>query len=135
MTESFELKIVASDKLFYEGKCEMLVFPAIDGTKGVLPHHESMVTALVSGELRFQVDGQWRYAAVSEGIVDIMQDSVILLADSVELPEEIDVKRAEEAKERAEERIRQKRSIQEFYHSQASLARAMARLKVTNKFR
>ena len=133
MAETFDLQIVASDKMFYHGNCEMLVFPAIDGSRGVLPQHESMITALISGELRFKVDGEWREAAVSEGFVDIMQDSVILLADTVELPEDIDIKRAQEAKDRAEERIRQKNSMKEYVRSKAALARAMARLKVTKK--
>lgn len=133
MADTFVLKIVASDRVFYEGPCEMLVFPAIDGSRGVLPQHESMITALAIGELKFLVDGEWKHAAVSDGFVDIAQNSVVLLADSVELPDEIDIKRAEEAKQRAEERIRQKNSMKEYYRSQLALARAMNRLKITKK--
>jgi len=94
---TFSLKIISTDKVFYDGKCEYLVIPTIDGEKGILAHHENMVIA--------------------------------------ERPEDIDVKRAEEAKERAEEQLRQKQSIQEYYLSQASMARAMTRLKASRNRR
>lgn len=133
MAKTFNLEIIASNHPFYKGECEMLSFKGLDGEFGVLPNHEPMVTCLTAGELRFKVDGQWRYAAVSDGFVEIMPEFVVLLADTVERPEEIDVKRAEEAKMRAEERLRQKQSIMEYYHTQAALNRAMSRLKVGNK--
>ncbi|HIT72589.1 MAG TPA: ATP synthase F1 subunit epsilon [Candidatus Fimicola cottocaccae] len=133
MEKTFDLKIVASDKKFYSGPCEKLIIPAIDGSLGIMAGHESTVTTINSGELRFQVDGQWHKAAVSEGFVEIMPDYVILLVDTAELPEEIDIKRAKLAKERAEERLRQKQSMKEYYYSKAALARAMARLKVTQR--
>ncbi len=127
----FYLEILSPERQFFSGNAEMIVFPAIDGLHGVLPRHEPMVTALSAGELKFKVDGQWRYAAVGDGFVEIMPEYVILLADSVELPEEIDVNRAKAAKERAEERLRQRKSQIEYYQTQAALSRAMARLKVT----
>ena len=71
---------------------------------------------------------------VSDGFVEIMPSYVTLLADTVERPEEIDEKRAEAAKERAEEKLRQKQSISEYYHTQAALSKAMARLKVSSKY-
>lgn len=135
MANTFKLEILASDKPFYTGECEMLVFPAFDGEQGVLPRHESTVTCNVAGELRFKVDGEWRYAAVSEGIVEIMPAYVTCLVETAERPEDIDVKRAREAKERAEEQLRQKQSIQEYYKTQAALNRAVSRLKVTSKYR
>ncbi|HIV85319.1 MAG TPA: ATP synthase F1 subunit epsilon [Candidatus Monoglobus merdigallinarum] len=131
--KTFKLDILASDKPFYSGMCEMLVFPALDGEQGVLPHHEPTVTCTREGELRYKVDGEWRYAAVSKGIVEIMPSYVILLADTVEDPEEIDIRRAEEARERAREQLRQKQSIREYYQTQAALNRALSRLKVSNR--
>ena len=130
-TKTFTLNLLASDKPFYSGPCEMLVFPALDGEQGVLPHHEATVTCTREGELRFKVDGEWRYAAVGRGIVEIMPEFVTLLADTVETPEEIDIRRAEEAEERARERLRQKQSIKEYYQTQAALNRALSRLKVS----
>ncbi len=133
--QTFFLEIIASDRYFFKGECESLVFPAIDGECGVLANHEAMVTALKAGELRFLADGQWHYAAVSDGFTEITPKAVTILADTVELPEEIDVKRAEAAKKRAEARLRQKQSMMEYYHTQASLNRAMNRLRVSAKHR
>ena len=70
---------------------------------------------------------------MGDGFVEIMPEFVVLLADTVEWPDEIDIRRAKEAKERAQERLRQKESQREYYHSKAALSRAMARLKVTGK--
>ena len=131
MATTFYLEIIASDRKFFTGECEEMVFPAIDGSRGILPGHEAMITPLEAGEMKFKVNGQWKYAAVSEGFVEIMPNNVILLADTVELPEEIDINRANEAKLRAQEKLRQKQSIKEYYQTQASLNRAMNRLKVT----
>jgi F-type H+-transporting ATPase subunit epsilon len=133
MENSFILEIIASDHPFYQGECEMLVFPGLDGEYGILPNHEAMVTCVKAGELRFKAEGEWHYAAVTDGFVEIMPNFVVLLADTVEKPEDIDIKRAEEAKERAEERLRQQQSIKEYYHTQAALQRAMNRLKVTKR--
>ena len=133
MGKTFYLEITASDRKFYNGECQMMIFPAIDGEQGILPNHESMVTAVKTGELRFKVNGEWKEAAVGDGFVEIMPEFVVLLADTVEWPDEIDIRRAEEAKERAQERLRQKESQKEYYHSKAALSRAMARLKVTGK--
>ncbi len=129
--KTFKLNILASDRPFYNGPCEMLVFPGLDGEMGVLPRHEAMVTCTNEGELRYKVDGGWNYAAVSTGIIEIMPDHVTLLADTVERPEEIDVKRAQAAEDRAKEAMRQKQSIKEYYQTQAALNRAISRLKVS----
>ena len=133
MGKTFELDIVASDHPFYNGPCEMLVFRSQDGEHGILPEHETMVCALEPCELRYQVDGEWRYAAVGAGFVEVMGDKVILLADTAERPEDIDAKRAEEAKQRAEERLKQSQSMIEYARSRAALNRAMSRLKVTER--
>ena len=127
---TFFLKIISSDKVFYEGKCQNLILPMEDGQFSILAHHENMVVA--NGELHLKTpEGEWITAAVSRGFAEIINNRVSVLVNSAERPEEIDVKRAEEAKERAQERLRQKQSIQEYYLSQASLARAMTRLKTS----
>ncbi|MFT3950452.1 MAG: ATP synthase F1 subunit epsilon [Oscillospiraceae bacterium] len=133
MAQTFYLEIVASDRVFFKGDCEKLIFPAIDGECGILANHEAMVTALKAGELRFFTDGAWRYAAVSDGFVEITPKIVTLLADSIEHPEEIDRVRAERAKEMAQEKLRQKQSQMEYYHTQTALNRAMNRLRVSAK--
>ncbi|MBR6670933.1 MAG: F0F1 ATP synthase subunit epsilon [Ruminococcus sp.] len=133
MSKTFQLDIIASDRVFYSGECEELVFPALDGLYGVLPLHEPLVTAVSPGELKYKVDGKWYYAAVSNGFAEIMPQFAVILADYVEFPEEIDIKRAKEAKMRAQERMKQKQSVIEYYRTQAALNRAMNRLKVSGK--
>ena len=133
---TFSLKIISTDKVFYDGKCEYLVIPTIDGEKGILAHHENMVIAVEIGELRFRKpDGEWVTAVVSKGFAEIVNNRASVLVNTAERPEDIDVKRAEEAQERAEEQLRQKQSIQEYYLSQASMARAMTRLKASKNRR
>ena len=129
--DTFGLKIIASDKVFYEGRCRNLVIPAPDGEVGLLPHHENMVIAIEVGIARMQVEeGEWSEIAVGTGFAEIVNNRVTLLVDTAERPEDIDVRRAQEQKERAQEQMRQKRSIQQYYHTQASLARAMNGLAV-----
>ncbi len=133
MAKTFHLEIIATDRIFFQGEAEHLVITAIDGLIGILPGHEPLVTSLPTGELKYMVDGKWKYAAISEGFIEVMPDHSTILAESCELPEEIDIKRAEEARERAREMLRQKQSIQEYYQTQAALNRAMNRLKVSQK--
>lgn len=129
--DTFGLKIIASDKVFYEGRCRNLIIPAPDGEVGLLPHHENMVIAIEVGIARMEVKaGKWNEIAVGTGFAEIVNNRVTLLVDTAEKPEDIDVRRAQEQKERAEEQMRQKRSIQQYYHTQASLARAMNRLRL-----
>ena len=129
--DTFGLKIIASDKVFHEGRCRNLIIPAPDGEVGLLPHHENMVIAVEVGIARMEVEeGKWNEIAVGTGFAEIVNNRVTLLVDTAERPEDIDVRRAQEQKERAEEQMRQKRSIQQYYHTQASLARAMNRLRL-----
>ena len=130
--DTFGLKIIASDKVFYEGRCRKLIIPAPDGEKGILANHENMVIAIVVGTAKVQLAGEdeWKDLAVGSGFAEIVNNRVTLLVDTAERPEDIDVRRAKEQQERAEEQMRQKQSIQEYYHTQASLARARNRLRV-----
>ena len=133
MANTFQLEILASDRPFYVGPAEQLVFPTVDGLMGILPGHESMVTVVSPGELKYLVDGQWHYAAISDGFAEVRRDYVLVLGDAIELPEEIDAKRAAEAAERAKKRLLHKQSIMQYYHSQAALNRAMNRLKISKR--
>ena len=133
MAKTFHLEIIATDRIFFSGEVEHLVITAIDGLLGIMAGHEPLVTSLPTGELKYMVNGEWKYAAISEGFIQVMPDSSIILADTCELPEEIDITRAEEAKERAEELLKQKQSIKEYYETQAALNRAINRLKISQK--
>lgn len=134
MASTFYLEMVSPEDIFYSGNARQIVLPAIDGSHGILPGHEPMVTAITTGEVRFQDDsGVWHPAVVSDGCVEIMPERVILLAATIERPEDIDINRAMAAKRRAEERLRQQQSQQEYYQTQAALSRALARLKSKGK--
>ena len=133
MAKEFNLNITTCDRSFYSGPCESIVLPAIDGEHGVLADHEPMVTAIVSGECRFTANGKQNIIAVGQGFAEIKPEQVEVIVDTAEYPEEIDARRAEEAKIRAEEAMRQKQSILEYNHSQAALSRAMTRLKVKGR--
>ena len=136
MANSFYLKVISANRIFFSGKCESVVVPEFDGEKEILAHHENMVIAINRGDMRFKPEGEseWQEAVVGMGLVEIMNNRVTLLVETAEHPEEIDMARAKEAKERAEEQMRQKQSIQEYYHSQASMARAMTRLKLSSRY-
>ena len=129
--DTFGLKIIASDKVFYEGRCRKLTIPAPDGEMGILPNHENMVIAIAVGIAYMEAEeGKRQDIALGQGFAEIVNNRVTLIVDTAENPEDIDVRHAEEQRERAQEQMRQKQSIQEYDHTQASLARAMNRLKL-----
>lgn len=132
---TFKLKIMTSNKVFYDGECMKLIITATDGALEIMANHEAAVFAVVPGVFRYTPDdSEWIEAVSGNGFVMVYNNEAMLMIDSAELPEDIDMVRAEEAKERAEEQMRQDRSQREYLHSKASLARAMARLKATSKY-
>ena len=136
MADTFGLLIYASNKLAFAGRATTMTIPAVDGAQALLAQHEKIVAAIIPGEMRFEeADGTKHVLAVSSGFVEMINNRVKLFCLTAESPEEIDIRRAQEAKERAEEQMRQKQSIQEYYHSRASLARAMTRLKASRNRR
>ena len=131
MMEPFQVHILAADRTFYEGPCLSLTIPVSDGELGILAHHASMIAAVVPGTLRWQAPDQpVQLAAVSPGMVKVEHNDVLVLVDSAERPEEIDAARARREADQAREAILQKRSRQEYQIAQASLARAVNRLRV-----
>ena len=134
MASLFNLKIIACDGIFYDGDCEMLIFPGVDGEVAIMNHHEVMTGVLEIGNIRFKLpDGTWQHAVISDGLVSVYKDgSVKIMAYSCEKPENIDKFRAQEALERAQEQLQQKQSRIEYEISNANLARAMARIKAAD---
>ena len=131
MASLFNLKIIACDGIFYDGDCEILVFPGADGEVAVLNHHEIFTGVVEIGNIRFKTgDGEMRNAIISDGLISVEQDgSVLVVAYSCERPEDIDTFRAQEALERAQEQLQQKQSRIDYQISTNNMARAMARLK------
>ena len=129
--EVFQAHILAADRSFYEGPCVSLTVPTSDGEQGILAHHSDMIAAVLPGTLRYQTpEGPVQLAAVSSGLGKIEKNEVLVLVDSVERPEEIDAARARREADEAREAMLQKKSRQENQLAQATLARAMNRLRV-----
>ncbi|HBN56403.1 MAG TPA: ATP synthase F1 subunit epsilon [Lachnospiraceae bacterium] len=133
---TFHIKIITSTKVFYEGPCYSVVIPALDGEMEIMANHAEMIVATCPGEMRFRIEenGEQYRAIVGQGFCLIANNRATLLADQIERPEEVDANRAREALERAQERMRQKQSIQEYHMTQAAMARALVRLKETERF-
>lgn len=132
--EFFSLKVIATNKVFYDGKARYLNVRTLDGEIAFMAHHAPIVVAVEVGTLDVQKDDEsWAHVEVGKGILQFANNRLTLLVDTLERPEEIDVRRAEEARQRAEERLRQKQSVQEYKMSQAALARALSRLEFSKK--
>ena len=128
----FRLEIITPERRFYDGEVDSLVIDTGDegGKLGILAGHTPMVAALAIGSIRFKADGEWKTCFCSEGFVEVRPDETFINAQAVEWPEEIDARRAEDAQQRAQEELRQEQSLRQYHESRASLARAMARLRV-----
>ena len=133
---TFKLKIVASNKIFFDAQAQQLVLPHVDGGLiGILAHHENCVLPVDAGEMKIvDEQGETIHAFVGSGFFEFFDNTALLVCVSAELPEEIDERRAREAKERAEEAMREKLSYLEYNHSKANLARAMERLKIKKRY-
>ena len=128
---TFNLKVLAADRPFFDGECISLVVATNDGEMGIWANHANMIAAIVPGIMRINSPDGMEIAAVSEGIIKIEDNDVLILADTIERPEEIDVNRAKRAMAEAKEAILQKKSIKDNYAAQARMTRAISRLKTT----
>ena len=135
MPAKYTLEIITPERIFFRGEVESVIIPTPDGYMSVQKMHEPMVAALSIGDMKLNIDGEWRECTTSAGFVEVRPDETIIFSQAVEWPEEIDMRRAQEARERAEERLRQKKSYQEYMQNQIALARAMVRLRVGRKNR
>jgi F-type H+-transporting ATPase subunit epsilon len=128
------LRVISSNKVFFDDKVTKLVLPLEDGEMAVLPHHENLIIATSIGEIRIDTtDGRKVIGVVGWGFAQIVNNRVTMLVDSAEKPEDIDRVRAKQAMERAQERLRQQESLKEYMQTEASLSRALTRLKVSGR--
>lgn len=133
MPAKYQLEIITPERTVFSGEVESVIVPTPDGFLSIQKMHEPMVCALSIGLLRLNIDGEWRECSTSEGFVEVRPDETLIFAQAAEWPEEIDMIRAKEAKERAEARLRERQSYQEYMQNQIALARAMVRLRVGRK--
>jgi len=130
-----KLDIVTAERVVYSDEVDVLVAPGIEGQLGILPHHAPLMTTLQPGELRVKKGAEEFSLAISGGFLEVRPDRVIILADAAERAEEIDISRAEEAKRRAEERLRHPTSEVDVTRADAAMRRALARLQVVEQRR
>jgi F-type H+-transporting ATPase subunit epsilon len=131
--KTFPFEILTLQKLFLREDIRFVIAPGQEGVFEVLVHHAPFVFALKPGPLRMRLpDGQEQYVAVGSGFLVVQKERTTVLTRSAERPEEIDVERARRAKERAEQRLQQKSADFEIARAEASLQRALARLKVAD---
>ena len=133
MAEIFKVEIITPDRIFYEGEAEFLEFTTAAGDIGVYAKHIPMTTVLAPGAVIIHNGEEETVAAVHSGFAEILGDKVTLLAEIAEWPDEIDVSRAEAAKDRAEERIANKAAETDIKRAEFALRKALIRLDVAGK--
>lgn len=125
----FPLKILCPEKDFYDGEVKEVIFSTPEGSIGIMAGHAPMFAAVSEGVMEVFIDEEWKTAAVGQGFCELSYHRAEFYLDSAEWSEDIDVARAKEALERAEHRIHSILSRQEYLRTQASMSRALARLK------
>jgi F-type H+-transporting ATPase subunit epsilon len=133
MANTIRLEIVTPEATVYSEDVDMVTLPGVEGQMGVLPHHVRLMTQLVPGELIVRKAGHTDYLAVGEGLVDVTGERVSILTNMAIAVEKIDAAAAEEARQRAAARLREKISAEEVASVNASLARSLAQLKVKRR--
>lgn len=126
---NFHLKIITPDRIFYEGKASMVEFNTSEGEIGVYKDHIPMTVIVKPGVLVITGE-EIKEAALHAGFVEILPDRVTIMAEIIEWPHEIDRERAEEARERAKQRIAQSTSDTDILRAETALQRAIARIEV-----
>ncbi len=130
-----QFEIVTAERQVYADTADMVIAPGSEGQLGILPHHAPLVTRLVPGELIVRRGGQEVELVVSGGFLEVRPDKVVVLADTAERIEEIDVARAEEARHRAEERLRERQGTLDVARAELALRRSLVRIRAAQRRR
>jgi len=128
-----KFEIVTAERVVYSDEVDVVVAPGIQGQLGILPHHAPLMTTLQPGELLVRKGTEEQSIFVSGGFLEVRGDKVVVLADTAERAEEIDIARAEAAKRRALERIGMPPAEVDHARTQAALLRSLMRIKVAEK--
>ncbi len=133
MADTFQLEIVTPEKKVVDTAAEEAQIPGKNGYLGILPGHAPLITELAVGEITYRVDSTDHVLAVAWGFAEVLPDKVTILAETAERPSEINVERAREAKQRAEQRLTSGNTNVDVDRALDSLHRAEARLDVAGK--
>ncbi len=133
MAETLRLEIITPDGIVYSEDVDMVTLPSVEGELGILPQHVGLMTQLVPGEMIVRRGGRDGFVAVGGGLVEVTGKRVAILTDMAIPADKIDEARVEEARQRAEARLREKVSAEEIASLNASLARSLAQLQVKRR--
>ena len=135
MATTLKLEIVTPEEIVYSEDVDMITLPSAVGQIGVYPQHTPLITQMVPGEIIVRKNGRDLFIASGEGLIEVTADRVAVLTDLAVAAHRIDEAKAEEAKRRAEARLREKLSDEEVASANASLARSLAQLHVKRRQR
>jgi F-type H+-transporting ATPase subunit epsilon len=136
MANTMQLDIVSAETEIFSGTVNAVFAPAIVGDVGIYPQHTPLVTRLKPGELKIEIDGEEdRFIFVSGGMLEVQPDVVTVLSDTAIRAEDLDENMALEAKQHAEELLKDKKSEVDSARALAELAEAAAQLRMIEKFR
>ena len=127
---SFEVRIITPDRIFYEGTAEMIEFNTVEGEIGVYKNHIPLTTVIAPGIVVITDGEEKRKAAVHAGFAEILSDRVTILAEVAEWPEEIDVERAMAARDRAEKRLAEKDENLDVMRAEIALRKSLVRINI-----
>ncbi len=130
---TLKLEIVTAECLVYSDEVDIVIAPGVMGQLGILPHHAPLMTMLQPGELCLRKGGEETFMAISGGFLEVFQNRVVVLADTAERVEEIDMARAEEAKRRAQVQLQLRPEAVDLATAEAALKRSLTRLKVAER--
>ncbi len=133
MAETFQLEIVTPAKLVVKETAEEAQIPGLSGYLGILPGHTPLITELAVGVITYKANGSAHNLAVSWGFAEVLPDKVTILAEAAERPQDIDVERAQKAKERAEQLLKSNNPELDYARAEDALQRAETRLTVAKE--
>ena len=135
MADTIKFEVVTPEQLILSEEVDYVGVPGVQGQFGVLSNHIPFLSALAIGSLYYRKDGRVKYLFVSGGFAEVSPDSLTILAESAEKAEDIDLTRAQQAKERAEQRVQREKDRIDFTRAQVALRRAIERISVKEKAR
>ena len=135
MTDTVKLQIVTPAGTVYSDDVELVTLPGVAGQMGIYPHHVPLITQMVPGEMIVRKDGHDLFIATGEGLIEVTARRVAILTDLAVPADRIDEAKAEEARQRAQVRLREKLSDEQVASVNASLARSLALLRVKRRRR
>ena len=129
------LEIITAERQVFGDDVDLVVAPGVDGELGILPHHAPLMTMLQPGEILIRKDGEDTFLVVTGGFMEVIGNKVTILADAAERSEEIDEARAQQAVERAQERVAHQETDLEMERALGAMRRAQVRLNVARRRR